>query len=64
MARFRIKQCPSLLNPGEPIFVIQERWLFFWLEVGLKLSLEDADCLVRVLQKSKPVETKVIKEYD
>ena len=64
MARYRIKQRPSYSSSGKPLFVIEERWLFWWQAVGLALSLEEADQRAKALQRIKPVETKVIKEYN
>jgi hypothetical protein len=64
MARFRIKQRPSYCTSGRAIFLIEERWFFWWKERGLVLSLQEAEQRVKELQDTKPVETKVIKEYD
>ena len=64
MARFRIKQRPSYCRPGEAIFLVEERWLFWWEERGIELSLKGAEQRVTELQIGKPVAAKVVKEYD
>jgi hypothetical protein len=64
MARFRIKQRPSYGRPGEAIFLVEERWLFWWEERGIELSLKGAEQRVKELQNVTPVKTKIIKEYD
>jgi hypothetical protein len=64
MARFCIKQRPSYCTPDRAIFLIEERWLFWWEERVIALSLQEAEQRVKELQDTKPVETKIIKEYD
>ena len=64
MARFRIVQRPSVTSPGEALFEVEKRRLFWWEYAGLELSFEMAEQRVKELQNSTPVETKIIKEYD
>lgn len=64
MARYRIVQRPSLFTRGQRIFETQERCLFWWEFRGLFLTLEAAEQRIQELQTIKPVETKVLKEYD
>jgi len=64
MARFRIKQRPSFTTPSRAIFAVEKRLWFWWREINWYLDLEDAEHEVETLWNIKPVETKVIKEYD
>jgi hypothetical protein len=64
MARYRIKQRPSYSTPGQAIFVVEERWLLWWEDRGLYLSLEGAEKRIEELRPTTPVQTKIVKEYD
>ena len=64
MARYRIKQRPSYCTPGRPLFDVEERCLFWWEYRGMYLSLQEAEERIAELRSMKPVETKIVKEYD
>lgn len=64
MARYRIKQRPSYSVPGMATFDVEERCLFWWEYRGFFLSMEEAKQRVIELKTTKPVETKIIEEYD
>jgi len=65
MARYRIVQRPSYVNPRQIFFTVEQREFIWWTHVGLTLSLEEAEQRVAELQEAEryPVETKVVKEY-
>jgi hypothetical protein len=66
MARYRIVQRPSYIDPTEPVFVVERKILFWWEDAGLCMSLDEA--VRRIVQlrlaEVKPVKTMVVKEYD
>ena len=64
MARYRIKQKPSACTAGQRIFEAEERCFFWWEPRGIFLSLEAAEQRIQELQTIKPLETKILKEYD
>jgi hypothetical protein len=64
MARYRIKQRPSCVTPGQAIFVVEERWLLWWEDRGLHLSLEGAEKRIEELRSMTSVPIKIVKEYD
>ena len=64
MARYRIKQQPSACTVGQRIFEVEERCLLWWEHRGIFLTFKAAEQRIQELQTTKPVETKILKEYD
>lgn len=64
MARYRIKQKPSVCTAGQRMFEAEERCLLWWEPLGTFLTFEAAEQRIQELQTIKPVETKILKEYD
>lgn len=64
MARYRIKQRPSLLVHGAAVFEVEERHRFGWEYRNLFFTLEDAEEYIAQLRSTKPLKCKIIKEYD
>ena len=50
--------------PGRPLFDVEERCLFWWEYRGMYLSLKEAEEHIAELRSVKPVDTKIVKEYD
>ena len=65
MARYRIVQRPSYVDPRQAIFLVEKRDFIWWKHVGVSMSLEEAEQRVAELQRAgrNRVETKVVKEY-
>jgi hypothetical protein len=66
MARYRIAQRPSYVDPTKPVFTVERKVWFWWEDSGLCLSLDEAmQRIVRLrLADMNPVKTMVVKEYD
>ena len=63
MARFRILQRPSALDPSRPRFDVQQKVWWWWQHVTIGWTIEEAEQLLFEIENN-PVETKVIKEYN
>jgi hypothetical protein len=63
MARFRIVRRPSVSNPGQAIYEVEERRFFRWEYRGLDLSMEEAKARVARLMNTQAVKVTVVKEY-
>ena len=66
MARFRILQRPSALDPSRPRFDVQQEIWWSWELIDFGWTIEEAEQLLLKIrgQRNNRVETKVIKEYD
>lgn len=68
MARYRIKQVPSVTRRGVPLYQVEKRRFFLWDTVELYFNLELAKSHVEELLKEEEafnqIENKVIKEYN
>jgi len=64
MARYRIIRRGSFVQPGVPMFDVQERCWLWWEPMGTFTSLAAAELRVIELIAAIPVKRKVIKEYN
>ena len=68
MARYRIKQVPSVVRRGAPLYQVEKRGLLFWKVIYFYCNLELAESYVEELLKEdeafNQIETKIIKEYN
>lgn len=66
MARFRILQRPSALDPSRHRFDVQEKIWWSWELIDFGWTIEEAEQLLLKVTNARNnrVETKVIKEYD
>ena len=64
MARYRIMQRPSYCTPSRAVFEVEERFLFWWEYRDLFFTLEEAEQCIAQLRLAKPVERKIVKEYN
>jgi hypothetical protein len=66
MARFRILQRPSALDPSRPRFDVQEKIWWSWELIDFAWTIEEAEQLLlkTINGRNNRVETKVIKEYN
>ncbi len=61
--RFRIRQKPSACRPSQPIFIVEERMLWWWEDRWLASTFEEALSRVDQLDNAPPpVERKVVYE--
>lgn len=64
MGRFRIVRRPSVNNPSQAIYEVEERCFFWWEYRGLDFSMAMAEARVAKLMTSQPVKTKIVREYN
>jgi hypothetical protein len=62
MARYRIVRRGSFLNPGVPMFDVEERCWWWWEPRGICVSLAEAELRIVELKAAKPITWQVIKE--
>ena len=65
MARFRIVQRPSYIDPTQIRFDIEEKTWWRWQYVTFEFNLEDAETYILNIEsiRKNRVKAKVIKEY-
>lgn len=64
MARYRIIRRESCVQPGMPMFDVEERCWIWWDPKGTFTSLAAAELHAIELIATIPIKRKVIKEYD
>jgi hypothetical protein len=64
MARYRIIRRESFVQPGMPMFDVEERCWIWWEPKGTFTSLAAAELHVIELTSTIPVKRKIIKEYN
>lgn len=67
MPRYRIIERPSLLDPTDPVYEVEERIMWWWQNMGLCVSLQEAQNRVEDLRRASSavkVQRRIIQEYD
>lgn len=67
MPKHRIIERPSVLDPTQPVYEVEERILWWWQNMGLCTSLQEAQDRVKDLRriaKEVRVKRRVVQEYD
>ena len=64
MTRYRIIRRGSFLNPGVPMFDVEERCWWWWEPRGICVSLAEAELRITELKIAKPIKRQVIKGYN
>lgn len=64
MARYRIIERNSFIYAGVPMYDVEERCFWWWEPRGVYETLADAEQRVVALKEEKPIQWRVVKEYD